>query len=60
LTALGAADRIYTNLAVIDVIPCGFAVRETIPGIRFRELQKLTAAELIDARDSREAQCVGL
>jgi hypothetical protein len=31
--------------------------RLTLPGISFAELQKLTAAELIDARDSREAQC---
>jgi 3-oxoadipate CoA-transferase beta subunit len=53
LTALGAVDRIYTNLAVIDVIPRGFAVREMVPGISFAELQKLTAAELIDARDAR-------
>jgi 3-oxoadipate CoA-transferase, beta subunit len=53
LTALGAVNRIYTNLAVIDVIHRGFEVRETIPGITFADLQHVTAAELIDARDGR-------
>jgi 3-oxoadipate CoA-transferase beta subunit len=50
LTALGAVDRIYTNLAVIDVTERGFEIREMIPGMTFRDLQEVTAAELIDAR----------
>lgn len=55
LTALGAVDRIYTNLAVIDVTERGFEIREMIPGMTFRDLQEVTAAELIDVRadDSR-------
>src|SRR6202795_1578643 len=51
LTALGAVNRIYTNLAVIDVTHRGFEVREAITGITFADLQNVTAAELIDARD---------
>jgi 3-oxoadipate CoA-transferase beta subunit len=47
LTALGVVERVYTNLAVIDVTPAGFVVREIIPGMSFAELQDKTAAPLI-------------
>src|SRR5512139_3991702 len=46
LTALGVVERVYTNLAVIDVTPAGFVVREIIPGMSFAELQQKTAAPL--------------
>ena len=49
LTALGVVERVYTNLAVIDVTSEGFAVREIIPGMSFAELQAKTAAPLINA-----------
>lgn len=49
LTALGAVKRIYTNLAVIEVTPQGFVVREMAPGLRFEELQARTDAPLTDA-----------
>ncbi|HVI86673.1 MAG TPA: 3-oxoacid CoA-transferase subunit B [Dongiaceae bacterium] len=49
LTALGVVERVYTNLAVLDVTPAGFAVREIIPGMSFAALQEKTAAPLIDA-----------
>ena len=48
LTALGAVKRVYTNLAVIDVTPRGFVVRETAPGLSFEALQARTDAPLID------------
>src|SRR5271154_4745467 len=35
LTAVGAVSRIYTNLAVLDVTPQGFAVVEMCPGLTF-------------------------
>jgi 3-oxoadipate CoA-transferase beta subunit len=38
--------RIYTNLAVIDVTPAGFAVRETVPGLTLEALQEVTDAPL--------------
>ena len=32
LTAVGVVKRVYTNLAVLDVTPTGFAVREMAAG----------------------------
>ncbi len=46
LTALGAVSRVYTNLAVLDVTPRGFAVVEMCPGLTLAELQARTEAEL--------------
>ncbi|WP_144184612.1 3-oxoacid CoA-transferase subunit B [Elioraea rosea] len=46
LTALGAVKRIYTNLAVIDVEPRGFVVREMIPGLTLEALQARSEARL--------------
>jgi 3-oxoadipate CoA-transferase beta subunit len=46
LTAIGAAKRVYTNLAVLDVAGDGFAVREMAPGLTFEALQDVTDAPL--------------
>jgi len=46
LTALGAVTRIYTNLAVIDVTPRGFAVIDMAPGLTMESLQARTEAKL--------------
>jgi 3-oxoadipate CoA-transferase beta subunit len=46
LTALGAVKRIYTNLAVIDVAPEGFVVREMVDGLTLDGLQDVTDAPL--------------
>jgi 3-oxoadipate CoA-transferase beta subunit len=46
LTAAGVVDRVYTDLAVLDVTPEGFVVREMAPGLTAAELQELTAARL--------------
>jgi 3-oxoadipate CoA-transferase, beta subunit len=46
LTAIGVVKRIYTNLAVIDVTPDGFAVREMVPGLTLAALQDVTDAPL--------------
>jgi 3-oxoadipate CoA-transferase beta subunit len=53
LTAAGVVDRIYTNLAVIDVTNDGLIVREMVEGLEFQELQKLTGAPLTLANDWR-------
>ena len=50
VTALACVDRIYTDLAVVDVTPRGLEVRETADGLAFDELRRLTAAPLRDAR----------
>lgn len=46
LTGVGCVNRIYTDLAVLDVTPQGLRVREMIPGLSFEELQKLTGVPL--------------
>ena len=56
LTAAGVVDRIYTNLAVIDVTPDGLMVREMAPGLKFNELQDKTGAKLQLANDWRVIQ----
>ena len=46
LTGRGVVDRVYTNLAVIDVTPDGFQVVELCPGVEFETVQDLTGAPL--------------
>jgi 3-oxoadipate CoA-transferase beta subunit len=47
LTAMGAVSRVYTNLAVIDVVPGrGFVVREMAPDVTQEALQARTGARL--------------
>ena len=47
LTAKGVVRRVYTDLAVLDVTPDGFAVVDTIPGLSRKTLQERTEATLI-------------
>lgn len=47
LTAPAVVDRIFTDLAVLDVTPDGLCVRECVPGLEPSELQARTAARLI-------------
>jgi 3-oxoadipate CoA-transferase beta subunit len=47
LTGLGVVDRIYTDLAVIDVVDEGFQVVELSPGVSFEYVKERTGAELI-------------
>ena len=46
LTGTGVVDRIYTNLAVLDVTADGLVVRELAPNISFDYVQERTAAPL--------------
>lgn len=46
LTGLGVVDRIYTDLAVIQVTPAGFQVIEKLVDISDLDLQRATGAEL--------------
>ena len=46
LTAPASVDRIYTNLAVIDVTPNGFAVVDMVAGLTLAQLQDATDAPL--------------
>ena len=47
LTGCGVVDRIYTDLAIIDVTPAGFQVRELSPGIDFEMVESRTGAPLL-------------
>ena len=46
LTAAGVVDRIFTDLAVLDVGDDGLEVVEMVPGLSFDELQDRTGARL--------------
>jgi 3-oxoadipate CoA-transferase, beta subunit len=47
LTAMHCVDRIYTDLAVIDVAAHGLTVIEMVEGLGFDELQRITGAPLV-------------
>lgn len=47
VTGLNCVNRIYTDLAVIDVTPEGLKVLEMVEGLDFETLQSLTAAKLL-------------
>ena len=47
LTGCGVVNRIYSDLAVVDVTPDGFRVVELAPGVDFAFLQKNTSAPLL-------------
>ncbi len=46
LTGKKVVDRIYTNLAIIDVTKNGLFVKEMAPDITFEQLQQRTGAKL--------------
>src|SRR3954465_5913839 len=46
LTGARCVNRIYTDLAVIDVKPDGLHVVDTVEGLSFEELQRLTSVPL--------------
>jgi 3-oxoadipate CoA-transferase, beta subunit len=52
LTAAAVVDRVYTDLAVIDVTAEGFVVREMVPGVTRDELRAKTGAPLHFAGNS--------
>ena len=51
ITGEGVVDRIYSDLAVIDVTPQGFQLVELAPGIDFKFVQDRTGAELLSAAE---------
>jgi 3-oxoadipate CoA-transferase beta subunit len=48
LTGLACVDRIYTDLAVIDVKPRGLVVVDIVDDLPFTELSRLTGVPLVD------------
>ena len=51
LTGVGTVDRVYTDLAVVDVTADGFLVREIVDGLSRDELQSKSGAKLSFADD---------
>ena len=54
LTAQACTDLVVTNLAVIEVTPEGFLLRETAPGVSVEQVIAATDAPLAIAPDVRE------
>jgi 3-oxoadipate CoA-transferase beta subunit len=46
LTGIGCVARVYTDLAVIDLLPAGAVVLDIIDGMELEQLQRLTAIPL--------------
>ena len=46
VTGLACVDRIYTDLAVLDVTPQGLCVREIVAGVSIDELRRLSGVPL--------------
>jgi 3-oxoadipate CoA-transferase, beta subunit len=46
LTGVACVNRIYTDLAVIEVTPSGLQVLEMVEGLGFDELVRLTGVPL--------------
>lgn len=56
LTAKSCVDRIFTDIAVIDVTPEGLLLKEVAPEWTAEEVQKLTGVPLIIADDLKEME----
>ena len=54
LTGIGVVNRIYTDLAIIEVTDEGFKLVELSPGIFFDAVVERTAAPLVDGRTETE------
>jgi 3-oxoacid CoA-transferase subunit B len=49
LTGQGVVDQVITDLAVLDVTPNGFTLRELAPGVTLEEVRAATAAPVHEA-----------
>ena len=57
LTAISCVDRIFTDIAVIDVTPQGLVLKEVAPGWTAGEVQEITEAPLIIADHLKDIEC---
>lgn len=56
LTGPGVVDRIYTDLAVVDITRDGFQLVELAPGVDERYVSERTGAPLLPIRDDHEGR----
>ncbi len=47
LTGVGCVKKVVTELAVLDITPEGFVLRERAPGVSIEEIQSKTAGKLL-------------
>ncbi len=52
LTGVGCVERVYTDLATLDIVPNGVVARDLVDGLTFEALEALTGIPLLkpDAR----------
>ena len=55
-TAKNKVNKIFTDLAVIDIVPQGLLLREIFPGLTVEDLQSVTEPELLIAPDLKEIE----
>jgi 3-oxoacid CoA-transferase subunit B len=53
-TAKGVVNKIFTDLAVIEVTPKGLLLQEIYPGLSVEDLQSVTEPKLIISKDLKE------
>jgi len=55
-TANGVVNKIFTDLAVIEITPEGPVLKEMFPGLTAEDIQSVTGARLIIAKDLKEIE----
>jgi 3-oxoadipate CoA-transferase beta subunit len=56
LTGVACVNRVFTDLAVLEVTPRGMVALERCEGLSFAELQRLSGVPLIDAAAGSSAR----
>jgi 3-oxoacid CoA-transferase subunit B len=55
-TAKKKVDKIFTDLAVIEIIPEGLLLKEIYPGLSVQDIQSVTEPKLLVSRDLKEIE----
>jgi 3-oxoacid CoA-transferase subunit B len=55
-TARKKVDKIFTDLAVIEIIPEGLLLKEIYPGLSVQDVQSVTEPKLLVSRDLKEIE----
>jgi len=55
-TANGVVNKVFTDLAVIEITPEGPVLKEMFPGLTAEDIQSVTGARLIIAKDLKEIE----
>jgi 3-oxoacid CoA-transferase subunit B len=55
-TAKGVVNKIFTDLAVLEVTPKGLLLQEIFPGLSVEDLQSVTEPKLIVSKELKEIE----